>query len=363
VTTAAHPKALHLRGTVLPDGAVRDLFVVDGRLTYTEQADARTVLDGGWLVPGLVDAHAHLSLHSPAGDGAASEERVRSSARAHLAAGVLAIREPGSPDYASLEVGPGEGLPRTVTAGRFLAAPGRYFPGLAREVEADLLPDAAAEEFVRSGRWCKIIADFFGPGGVVEPTYPADALAEAARRVHELGGQITAHATCPEAIESVLDAGFDAIEHATMMQMDHLDAVVAGGVVIIPTLIIREGVLAAMGGIGATADVVDEVRRRFDAQPAVIRAAADRGVPVLAGTDAGLVPHGLVVGEIELLLAAGLSPEAALAAGSWRAREFLGLPGLTDGAPADVVGYRDDPRTDLEVLRRPAITILDGRLV
>jgi imidazolonepropionase-like amidohydrolase len=56
---------LHVRGVVLPDGVERDVFVVDGRFTFHPVADAQTVLDGGWLVPGLVDAHAHLGLASP----------------------------------------------------------------------------------------------------------------------------------------------------------------------------------------------------------------------------------------------------------------------------------------------------------
>jgi imidazolonepropionase-like amidohydrolase len=123
---------VHLRASVLPDGVVRDVFVVDGRITFTAAPDAETVLDGGYLIPGLVDAHAHLSLFSPAGDAAPPSERVRASARAQLAAGVLAVREPGSPDYASQEIGPGIGLPWTVTGGHLLAAPGRYFPGLGR---------------------------------------------------------------------------------------------------------------------------------------------------------------------------------------------------------------------------------------
>src|SRR5438105_3324469 len=109
--------ALHLHGTVLPGGATRDVFVRDGRVTFDEQADARTVLEGGWLVPGLVDAHAHLGLASPAGDAAPPGTRVRASGRAQLLAGVLAVREPGAPDHASIGLGPADGLPRTVTGG------------------------------------------------------------------------------------------------------------------------------------------------------------------------------------------------------------------------------------------------------
>jgi imidazolonepropionase-like amidohydrolase len=348
---------------VLPDGVRRDVFVTGGRITFAEQDDARTVMDGGYLVPGLVDAHAHLSLASPAGDAAAPPERVRASARTQLEAGVLAIREPGSPDYASQQVGPGEGLPRTVTGGRMLARPGRYFPGLAREVQPDELPDAAAEEAAASGAWAKVIADFLVPGGRVEPSFPADALAEAARRVHAAGAKITAHATCPEAIDACVEAGYDAVEHGTMVRPDQLRSMADRGTVLVPTLLIREPILGAVAGMGGDDAAVADMRLALDAQPASVRRAAELGVTVLAGTDAGMVPHGQVAAEIGLLLAAGLPPEQALGAGSWLARDYLGLPGIAEGSPADLVGYPDDPRQDVGALRRPSLIMLDGRVV
>jgi imidazolonepropionase-like amidohydrolase len=63
-----------------------------------------------------------------------------------------------------------------------------------------------------------------------------------------------------------------------------------------------------------------------------------------------------------LLHRAGLPADAVLAAGYWDARQFLGYPGIEEGAPADLVVFRDDPR-DIEVLRRPALIVLDGREV
>jgi imidazolonepropionase-like amidohydrolase len=354
---------MHLRGAALPGGQVRDVFIVDGRITFVPAEDARTVFDGGYLVPGLVDAHAHLSLFSPAGDGAPPPERVRASARAQLEAGVLAVREPGSPDYASQEIGPAIGLPWTVTGGHLLAAPGRYFPGLGREVTPDDLPAAAAEEVAASGAWCKVIADFLAPGGVVTPTFPPDALAEAARVVHAAGGKITAHATCPDAIDAVLAAGFDAIEHGTLMRPDQVETLAASGAVLVPTLMIGDGILNAVRGLGGDDTAVERMRRALATQGDVVRAAAERGVPVLAGTDAGMGPHGQVATEIGMLLQVGLSPATALGAGSWDARRYLGLPGIEDGAPADLVGYRDDPRQDVEELRRPAIILLNGQQI
>jgi imidazolonepropionase-like amidohydrolase len=354
-----HP--FHVRATILPEGTQRDLFVVDGRFTFSEHSDAETVLDGGYVVPGLVDAHAHLSLHSPAGDDADPDERVAASARAQLSVGVLAVREPGSPDEASRRVG--AGLPRVFTAGHLLARTGRYIPGLGREVEPEDLPRAAEQEARASGAWAKVIADFIEPGGRITAAFPAQVLAEAARRVHALGGRIAAHVTQSEVIEACLAAGFDSIEHGTMVRPDHFDAMLAAGTAWVPTLLIRDGVLQIVQRSGADATMVEATRRDLDRVPDIVRQAAARGVTVLAGTDAGMVPHGLVGREIGLLAAAGLTAEQALAAGSWAARAYLGLPGIEEGAPADLVAYPDDPRADLEVLSRPGLVLLDGKRV
>ena len=84
----------------------------------------------------------------------------------------------------------------------------------------------------------------------------------------------------------------------------------------------------------------------------VVRRAVEAGVPVYAGTDAGGgIRHGRIADEVAALHAAGV-PDA-LGAASWRARAWLGRPGVEPGAPADLIVYRDDPRTDPGVLRAP----------
>jgi imidazolonepropionase-like amidohydrolase len=86
-----------------------------------------------------------------------------------------------------------------------------------------------------------------------------------------------------------------------------------------------------------------------------------RGVSIFAGTD--WFPEVTVVDEIRELHACGLSAEAALAAGSWTTRAWLGEPGIEDGAPADLVLYTSDPRRSLDVLERPALILVGGRRV
>jgi imidazolonepropionase-like amidohydrolase len=106
------------------------------------------------------------------------------------------------------------------------------------------------------------------------------------------------------------------------------------------------------------------MRRLHAGSGAVVRAAHEAGVPVFAGTDAGGgIEHGRVAEEIRALAAAGLPAEAALAAGSWAARDWLGLPCVEEGALADLVVYDADPRADLDVLARPRLTMLRGRIV
>ena len=88
--------------------------------------------------------------------------------------------------------------------------------------------------------------------------------------------------------------------------------------------------------------------------------AVEAGVTLLAGTDSR--PHGRVADEVRALAATGMSPHDALAAGSWAARSYLGLDGLTEGAPADVVVYDGDPRSDLALLDVPRTVVLRGRV-
>ena len=348
----------HLHGIVLPEGVERDVFVINGHITFQEQENATTILKSGYLLPGLVDAHAHLALASPADRHASPEEQVRASARTQLEAGVLAIREPGSPNYLSKAIGPHVGLPRVFTAGRMLAPKGRYFPGLGREADDANLPDFAEEEAQRSGAWVKIIGDFADSKGRISSNYKLESLKKAAQRVHTLGARIAIHATTPEVIGFAIEAGFDSIEHGTGIEEAHLVEMRKRNIVLVPTMVILQYGSQFLPGMGLTHDEVHYELELFKRHPNSVRQAFEIGVKILAGTDAGLVPHGLIAEEIRLLIEAGLPREAALAAGSWEARRYLGLPCIEEGAPADITAYPDDPRGDLEVLSKPVLKML-----
>jgi imidazolonepropionase-like amidohydrolase len=143
----------------------------------------------------------------------------------------------------------------------------------------------------------------------------------------------------------------------------HFAAMREHGIAWVPTLSPDHAdvVFEFASAMGATPQTAAWMRATVAAQPAMTARAHDAGVLVLAGTDAGQIPHGMLVEQIRYLADGGMPVTAAIGAASWTARRYLGLPGLDPGAPADLVVYDGDPRVDLEVLRRPAMIVLGGQ--
>src|SRR6266704_2336754 len=88
--------AIHVRGVVLPDDEVRDLWLVGDRVTLDPVPGAETVSTTGFILPGLVDAHCHIGIR-PGGGPIADLAEAKTLAAIDRAAGVLAIRDAGSP--------------------------------------------------------------------------------------------------------------------------------------------------------------------------------------------------------------------------------------------------------------------------
>jgi len=355
---------LHLSGVVLPEGEHHDVWVRDGRFTFEPVAGAESVSRGGWLLPGLVDAHCHVGI-GPGGVHVEDLEELRGQALAERAAGVLALRDCGSPvDTRALDDEPD--LPRIIRAGRHIAAPRRYIPDLAVEVEPSVLAAEVAVQARRGDGWVKLVGDWIDRGvGDLAPEWPRGALVAAIAAAHAEGARVTAHTFGTDALPDLIGAGIDCIEHGTGLTEDLMAAMARRGTAVVPTLVNVENFPGfAAAGEQKFPTYASTMRRLYANSGAVVRAAFEAGVQVFAGTDAGGgIAHGRIADEVRALHAAGLPAEAALAAASWSARSWLGLPCIEEGAPADVVVYDADPRADLDVLARPARMILRGRVV
>jgi imidazolonepropionase-like amidohydrolase len=325
-------------------------------------ADADTVADSGWILPGLVDAHCHIGLGP---DGPVDDPvEVQNQARADTAAGALLVRDAGSPvDTRFLDGEPD--VPRIVRCGHHIARPKRYSPNIAVEVDPHQLSDTVAKEAAGHG-WVKLVGDWIDRAeGDLTPLWPADALRAAVERAHDAGARVAVHTFGEEALPDLIDAGVDSVEHGTGLTEDLVARLAASGAALVPTLVNIDNFPGIADSARAKFPVyADRMNRLHGTARARIRAAYEAGVPIYCGTDAGgSVRHGRVADEILALHQAGLPPEEALAAGSWAARRWLGHPGLEEGAPADFVVYDRDPRADLTTLRTPVRIILRGGIL
>ncbi|PWN01767.1 amidohydrolase [Nocardioides silvaticus] len=351
---------LRFSGPVLPDGDVRDLYVVDGKVTYEPQAGADTAAEG-WIVPGLVDAHNHLGLED---GGAVDDEETERQAVADRDNGVLLLRDCGSPADTRW-VHDRDDLPRLIRAGRHVARTRRYIRNYGVEVEPEALVGTVAEQARAGDGWVKLVGDWISRDeGDLAPSFPADAVAGAIGTAHALGARVTAHCFGPESLSPLLDAGIDCIEHGTGLQEHHIEQMVASGVALVPTVLqtdkFPEYVAAAADKFPAYATRMDALHRsRRD----VLMAAYEAGVDLYVGSDGGgSTRHGVLHEEIIAMADMGIPAEHVLGAASWRARAWLGWnAGLDEGDPADFVVYPGNPVEDLSVLARPSYVVLRGR--
>ncbi|MER6982398.1 amidohydrolase family protein, partial [Streptomyces carpinensis] len=182
---------------------------------------------------------------------------------------------------------------------------------------------------------------------------------------HRMGARVTAHCFAEDSLRDLVEAGIDCVEHATGLTEDLIPLFAERGVAIVPTLVnIATFPHLAAGGEARYPRWAAHMRRLHERRYDTVRAAHDAGIPVYVGTDAGgALPHGLVAGEVEELVTAGIPPLTALSAATWAARSWLGRPGLDEGAPADLVVYEADPRSDIRVLASPRRVVLNGRIV
>ncbi|MEQ4720228.1 amidohydrolase family protein [Nonomuraea sp. B19D2] len=359
-----HRERLHVRGVALPSEEWAEFWIVDGRLTCEPLPGATTVVDGGWLLPGLVDVHTHPGARHP-GDPL-DPALLRQHGREHLAAGVTLLRVPGSADRLPTWFGTEPDQPRVVSAGRWLGLPGMFYDGWTRHVGEAELADAAVDEARASGGWCKVYADWVvGEEGLDAPPLPGPLLAELTRRVHAMGGRVAVHAQTSAGARIAVEAAVDSLEHGLGLDTALLDRMARQGTALVPTFTVWETFERVARSSGA-----DRFREWFRAAHArlgpLVSAAYESGVTVLAGTDSygtTELPHGRVAGEVRRLAASPMPVAAAIGAASWTARSFLGFPGLEHDAPADLVAYDLDPRTDLAVLYTPARVIHRGRII
>lgn len=358
-----------MRGTVvtlaMPDGRVVPLGIGrDGNWVPADAAWPMTELGDDVALPGLVDAHAHLSSADTQDMNGATDhlvaERIATHATAQLEAGVLLVADKGTHlvDTVAMthSLTPSH-RPEVQLAGRFLANQGGYYHGYAIEVPGDELVSALDAATPDGAVWVKIIGDWPRRGVGAVPNFDENALRRLSEAAHVRGLRTAIHTAAPETPGMAVRAGVDSIEHGLFLTEDDLAQLGARGGGWVPTVAAMEKLAQQLGpessGGRLLAEGLDNVR-------SLLPHAAGAGVAVMAGTDLAL-EHGAVVDDALTLLEYGLDEAAVVEAVTTGPRRFLNEPGFTFGRPADFIVV--DQPDSVAALAAPQLVVRCGVVV
>jgi imidazolonepropionase-like amidohydrolase len=318
-----------------------------------------------WALPGLADAHAHLTMTSYDDISGLSDDAMRANipvtAWAHVERGVLLILDKGgNTDVTLVSLDHDADLrPYIETAGAMIHPAGGYMAGYGVEVEPDELVEHVRTKAATLGGWVKIVCDWPRQGVGPVNNYPIDTLTEAVQIVHDAGVRVAVHTMANGASDAVA-AGVDSIEHGPFLTEEDIRALAFRGGAWVPTVGNQKHWIDALGADSSGGKMFAAGLDRIAEN---LPLAEEIGLTVLAGSDLA-IPHGQIAAEARLLRDHGLTDKAATIATSTAAFDYVGRKAaLSPGNVADVVFFADNPYEDVTALDRPELVIHRGRIV
>ncbi|MGH6651463.1 MAG: amidohydrolase family protein [Sphingopyxis sp.] len=378
----------------------------DGRITGI--ADARTVrwgsdvkhidLGNRTLLPGLIDMHVHID--GPADIGGYNGLEFTDSfwgmtavknARDMLDAGFTTIRNVGSSERndiglkQAIEAGYAVG-PRIIGAGYALGATGghcdsTFFPPSFEKDDAKKegigdTPDELRYQVRRQRKYGAEVIKVCATGGVfsrnTEPGQQQLSEAELkaiADEAHQWGLQVAAHAHGASGIRAAIGAGIDTIEHASLVDDEGIRMAVARKRPVWFSMDIYNTDYTQAEGAknGVLEDNLRKDREIAQAQRDNFRKAHKAGVRMVFGSDAGVMPHGLVGGQFKIMVQYGMTPLEAIQAATRNAAEALtrekDVGAIAVGRYADIIAVDGDPLADVRELESVDAVVKGGVLV
>jgi imidazolonepropionase-like amidohydrolase len=371
-----------------------------GSMPYSSLGRPATALRGDLtLLPGLMDMEVNLLMGGPdhrsplvplQEDPAVKTLRGVANARRTLQAGFTTVRNLGLfiqtggflLDVAlkkAIDLGWVDG-PRIVPAGHAITPLGGHLDATMFQALAPHVLPLTLEEGIANGvdevrkavryqiKYGAQVIKVCASGGVMSHTGPAGAqqysnaeLAAIADEAHRAGLRVAAHAHGDDGIRAVIEAGFDCIEHGSLMSDETMALMLERGTFLVPTTYLADG----MDVSHAAPELQAKAAEVFPRAKATISKAIERNVRIACGTDAPAIPHGRNAKELIALVDRGMTPLAAIRAATTVAAELIDVDDRGRLVPellADVIAVEGDPLADITATERVRFVMKGGRV-
>lgn len=375
--------------TILVNGKRIESIGPTASMRFPEDSEVYNA-DGRYVLPGLIDAHVHTAYTGVADlSNQVLKElpsffaiRATVHARNLLHAGVTAVRDGGSLAYAdialrnAIEAGLVPG-PRIRAAGfglKMIGGHGDAFyapqvhvdqPGMANS--ADEARRVARTNLKMGADHIKILS---ASGGVMsagtEPGQAQYTVAEmraAVEVAHAAGKPVMVHSHGTQSTKNALEAGVDSIEHGSYLDDEAIEMLLKRDAFLVPTLSAVHRIVQHGDGGGIPDYAVRKARQVKEDHLRSINEAIRAGVKIAMGTDAGTPynMHGQNLGELPLMVEAGMSPMQAIVASTQMGARLLRLDHLVgtlvEGKLADLVIIEGDPLGNIALFNDPASVV------
>jgi imidazolonepropionase-like amidohydrolase len=384
-------------GKLLSD---QTIVIEDGKIVSVgASADAKPPADAvrielpdATVLPGLIDAHTHLTMDPKFGYEELGVSVPREAltgaknARVTLQAGFTTVRNVGASGFTdvalrdAINAGDVPG-PRMLVSGPPLSITGGHADNNLLPFEYHATSDGVADgvdgvrHMVRQDiKYGADMIKFMASGGVLSKgdnpqasQYTLEEMKAIVEEAHRLGRKVAAHAHGAQAILWASEAGVDSIEHGSYIDDADIAEMKKNGTYLVPTLYLGDWFLENAERNHVPDFLLAKAKAVMPAARQNIAHAFASGVKVAFGTDAAVYPHGMNAHEFPVMVKLGLTPLQAIQAATINAADLLGWPGkvgtLDPGAWGDVIAVDGDPLKDVTILEHVKFVMKGGEVV